>query len=379
MVALAVLACLLTGCRPAGPASPTTAAGPPPPSTVPAPSAPAPTTAPGPTTPAAPTTPVATSTPAPAATTGATATAGPTTTVPGATTAPAGPAPAEARLSWAPPAGWEDYPVREVTATDAMTVVDARGGDVRIVLPADSAVGPVTVTDCRNAVLIGGQITVLPSATADGQDQRAVYVRDCTGTVHLEGLLVDGDVEGSQSDGIAANAPEAVLQVQNVRIEGVRGTESGNHADVFQPWGGLREFRIDRLTGTSNYQGLHISENLGEIGAGTVRRADVGSSEVTPVEGGGHFLWTDCTDGHPLVFDDVWIEPRAGRQFGRSIWPRTDGLTCPATVTDGFATWPGNPTLTGGVHEGSPPEGDFVPAGTVGLGYVSPGYAGAPG
>jgi hypothetical protein len=263
--------------------------------------------------------------------------------------------------------------VHKVSATGDLTVIDGRGGDVLVKLPAHS-VGPVTITNCRNAVLIGGHITVLPSATVDGADQRGIYVRDCTGTVHIEGVHIEGNVAGSESDGIAVNAPEALIQIQNVRVDGMRGGMSGNHADVFQPWGGVREFRIDRLTGSTNYQGLHIFENLGPIGAGTIRNTNIASSETGKVDKGGYFIWMDCQDGFPLAMDNVYVAGRGGRSLGQSVWPPSGDSDCPASIAGGLATWPGNRMLSGGVLEGRPASGDFVPLGSVGLNYVSPGY-----
>jgi hypothetical protein len=276
-------------------------------------------------------------------------------------------------LSWAPPAGYANFPVTQVTAAGVLNTVDGHGGDIRIELSPSHPVGPLVITNCRNAVLIGGQIDVLPSITVNGSDQRAVYVSKCTGTVHIEGLLVVGAVDGSESDGIAVNAPNALVQIENVRVDGMRGAMSANHADVFQPWGGVREYRIDRLTGSTNYQGLHIKVGLGPIGRGTIRNTDIFSSEFTPIDRGGNFIWMDC-NAYPLTLDNVYIAGRADRSFATSIWPTPSNSGCPAVVSGGMATWPGYTSLTGGVHEGRPSIGAFVSTAAVGLHYVSPGY-----
>jgi hypothetical protein len=286
---------------------------------------------------------------------------------------PAAHAPTGGPLSWAPPAGYERYPVKQVTAAGSLNTVDGGGGDVVIQLSASHAVGPVVITNCRNAVLIGGRIDVLPSSQVGGSDQRGIYVRNCTGTVHIEGVLINGAVSGAESDGIAVSAPNAVLQIQNVRVDGMQGGMSGNHADVFQPWGGVREFRIDRLSGSTNYQGLHIGVDLGPIGRGTIRNTDIASSEVGPIDKGGQFLWMDC-NAYPMTLDNVYVAGRSGRAFGTSIWPQTDDASCPAVVAAGTASWPRYSSLVGSVHDGRPSSGDFVPAGSVGLGYSSPGY-----
>ncbi|RZU34110.1 hypothetical protein [Blastococcus saxobsidens] len=291
-------------------------------------------------------------------------------------TAPApAPAPAAAggALSWAPPAGWAGYPVTRITATNSVTTVSGKGGDVLVQLPPDRAVAPIIIANCRNAVVMGGRIDVLPTARPDGNDQRAIYVHKCTGTVHIEGVLINGNVSGSQADGIAVNAPDALVQIQNVRMEGLRGTYSVNHADVFQPWGGVREFRIDRLTGSTNYQGIQVRRDLGAIGRGTIRNANVSSSGVTPTDRGGQFIRVEC-NGYPLALDNVYVAGREGRSFGTSVWPQSDDRSCPAVIQGGVASWPSASNIAGGVRQGSPAAGDFVPAGTVGLGYVSPGY-----
>jgi hypothetical protein len=276
-------------------------------------------------------------------------------------------------LSWAPPSGWKSYPEKKVTSATTLTTVDGGGSDVRIKLPA-KPVGPITIRNCRNAVLIGGSIKVLPSSRVGGADQRAIYVKNCTGTVHIEGVLINGNVAGSEADGIAVNAPKAVVQMQNLRVVGLRGSHSGNHADVFQPWGGVREYRIDRLTGSTNYQGLTVKPASNSIGKGTIRNANVFSSGVTPVDKGGYFFWMDC-NGHPLTLDKVYVSPREGRSFGQSVWPNATHPSCPNSVSDGVASWSESPKTAGTIRQGTPSGGDHVPASAVGIGYVSPGYS----
>lgn len=343
--------------------------------------APVPTEAPAPvasaptSTSSAPTSP-ATTAPAPAPVAAPVA-AKPTTAPTSTTTPPAPVAPAATNasgpLSWAPPSGWENYPVHRITSTTSVTTVGARGGDVRIELDPSRPVAPVIIANCRNAVIMGGQINVLPTARIGTDDQRAIYVHKCTGTVHIEGVLINGNVNGSQADGIAVNAPEATVQIQNVRMEALRGTYSVNHADVFQPWGGVKEYRIDRLTGSTNYQGIQVRKDLGAIGKGTIRNANVGSSGVTPIERGGQFIRIDCNT-YPLALENVFINPRSGRDMGYSVWPQTDDRSCPAKISNGVVSWPSIGNLSGAIREGKPASGDFVPAGTVGRGYVSPGY-----
>ena len=291
----------------------------------------------------------------------------------GMTAATASPAAAAGpALSWAPPSGWQSYPEKKVTSDTSLTTLDGGGKDMRITLPA-RPVGPITIQNCRNAVLIGGSIKVLPFSQVGGYDQRAIYVKGCTGTVHIEGVLIDGNVARSESDGIAVNAPAATVQIQNVRAEGLRGSLSGNHADVFQPWGGVREFRIDRLTGSTNYQGLTAKPSSNSIGKGTIRNANVFSSGITPTDMGGYFFWINCNE-YPLNLANVYVSPRSGRPFTQSVWPSVTHSTCPASVSGGVASWPKSTKTVGTVRQGTPTDGDYVPARAVGIGYVSPGY-----
>jgi hypothetical protein len=305
------------------------------------------------------------------------ATAPATAPVPGTAAAAAPPATGwtggAGALRWAPPVGYAGYPITKVSAAGSLNTVDAGGGDVSIRLDPTHAVGPVVIKNCRNAVLIGGRIDVLPTSQVGGQDQRGIYVSGCSGVVHIEGVQINGAVPGSEADGIAVNAPKALVQIQNVRVDGMRGGMSSNHADVFQPWGGVREYRIDRLTGSTNYQGLHVRVGLGPIGRGTITNTNIASSEVGPVDKGGNFIWLDC-NAYPLTLDNVYIAGRSGRSFDTSIWPTPNTSGCPATVSAGVASWPGYTSLSGTVRDGRPSSGDFVPAGSVGLGYASPGY-----
>jgi hypothetical protein len=81
----------------------------------------------------------------------------------------------------------------------------------------------------------------------------------------------------------------------------------------------------------------------------------------------------DC-NAYPLELDNVYVAGRSGRSFGTSIWPQQDASKCEAVIKSGVASWPGYKDLSGSVHDGRPNSGDFVPKGSVGLGYVSPGY-----
>jgi len=250
--------------------------------------------------------------------------------------------------------------------------------DYIIKLPAEKKIGGIVLRGGRNIVIQGGHITVPPGATSDA-GRRAIYIKDVVGTVHIEGVLIANEA-GSDFDGIAIAAPQATVQIQNVRIVGLTGSYAGFHADILQPWGGVKELRIDRLTGTSNYQGFQIPQDLGPIGSATIQNVNLGY--VPRTDGKiGYLLWltpglTRC-DTYPITLSNVYVEARPGQKVGNSVWPPVGKpMECAAVQDDDEVSWPKLPKVTGVVKQGPPPDGDFVPEGAAGLRYVSPGYAG---
>jgi hypothetical protein len=286
-----------------------------------------------------------------------------------------------APLRWAPP------------VLDDPQTIDLGDGysDVRLEpdrdyvlrLPPTRKLGGAFVEGGRNVVVIGGHVTLPPGTTTD-QERRALYFKNQTGIVHVEGVLIDGSA-GGEGDGIALSAPAATVQIENVRIVGLHGSDRGTHADVVQPWGGVRELRIDRLTGSSGFQGLQLPVALAPIGGADVRFADlralpapIGDRRVG--HSGGHMLWLtppgSCV-GYPVALDQVWIAARPGRSIGDSVWPGVaDGSACAAVGGRGGVRWPLLP-VQGAVRAGVPPGGEFVPRWSVGAGYATPGYVAA--
>lgn len=274
-------------------------------------------------------------------------------------------------LTWAPPP-LEDPVTIDLGTGRTSNTLDA-DTDYIINLPDAIKTGSTTLKGGRNVVIIGGHIRLSSPDPAAG-DTRAIYVWGNTGTVHIEGVLIDATADGL-GDGIAISAPDSIVQVQNTRIVGLPGAAEEWHADVIQPWGGVKELRVDKLTGSSRYQGFFLPQDLGDIGAVTIKRTNLTAlPEWYPGSGGGYMLWLSGT-GEPFYdLSDFYVQPREGTPLGLSIWPNVNDPVYPAVIEDGFAQWPTLPRVTGGVHDGPPPGGDFVPDGVAGLNYVSPGY-----
>lgn len=248
--------------------------------------------------------------------------------------------------------------------------------DYRIVLPEQKKIGGTVLEGGRNIVIVGGQVSADPNTTSDFE-RRGIYIKNAVGTVHIEGVEIDG--AGLPFDGIAINAPEATVQIQNVRVTNLNGSYDGFHADVIQPWGGVRDLRIDRVTGSSNYQGLFLQPDLGPIGSATIQNVDL--THTGPASSSGAYMvWlaNGCTS-YPISLSEVYVGSDVAWDLNRMVYPSATAgpAECAAQVSGGSASWPRLP-ITGSVVQGSPAGGSFVPAGVAGTGYVSPGYGTAP-
>jgi hypothetical protein len=252
------------------------------------------------------------------------------------------------RLRWAPPK--LVHPTTIVVGRSGGAIALDPRRDYRIKLGHVTHTGGVILSGGHNVVVVGGEITIPwagPHPQAGGDDRRGLFIFHATGTVHVEGLLIDGpDV----SEGIQISAPKATVQLENVRIVGIHARDevhfTDNHPDLVQPWGGVRLLRIDRFSGSSDYQGLFLESDLAPIGRVDVRHADIVGTATAHC-----LLWLDA----PVTLRRVWIRPSPRLTLRGSVYP------------------PGTPQLAV-VHAGRPPHGSFVGPKVAGVHYRSPGY-----
>lgn len=272
------------------------------------------------------------------------------------------PAPAEEpeslaeELSWAPPE-LEDPEVIQITEDDRGIELEP-DRDYELVLPNEplEVPGGVSIVGGRNVVMIGGEIRIPDDAEDEGGDVRALYLKDQTGTIHIEGVALTGPGLG---EGINLDQREgAVVQLQNIRVDTVQGSQEGHHADVIQSWAGPSELRVDRLSGSTNYQGFFLlPQQFGDQPEPEL--FDLRRIDLTGEDGAGYMLWRD-SDSWPVATQDVWVSPPGGEQDREDfLWARDEGE----------GTWDD-------VMVGTPPDGSFVPEGVAGVGYESPGYGG---
>lgn len=234
----------------------------------------------------------------------------------------------------------------------------------------------------RNVVLIGGEIDIPWQGTNPTIAQRTgLKIVGATGTVHVEGLLLHGE---DISEGIQIDAPQAIVQLQNIGVFGIHARDqvdfSDNHPDIVQTYGNVRELHIDGLTGSSDYQGLLFKVDVGPGPHGPVTLRNVNLIGLPTAR---YLLWLGTEPGFGTVtLDDVWIDVPPERDGGlrRSVWPPANGdhpdraTILPQSDGRHLARWPHamNPTVVGVVREGRPPGGDFVSPGAIGIGYERP-------
>jgi hypothetical protein len=245
-----------------------------------------------------------------------------------------------ARQAWSQPA-LEDPERLVVTSDDAhLRLQDGRDYLIEFGEPV-SRIGGVVLDGGRNVVLRDGHITIPPAGPDPSiQDRRGLFIQEQTGTVHVERLVIDNS-GGDLSEGIQIAAPDAVVQLIDVRVDGVHARDqvefTDNHPDVVQPWGGVRELRVERLTGVTAYQGIFLKADRAPIGRVILRDVN-----LRGVEGARYLLW--AAPEVEVEVDNVWIEPAPRRSHRLSVRPEPPDRT-----------W-------AGVRIGVPPDGDFVPA-----------------
>ncbi|HVS78815.1 MAG TPA: glycosyl hydrolase family 28-related protein [Candidatus Saccharimonadales bacterium] len=279
-------------------------------------------------------------------------------------------------LTWAPPL-LEDPTVINVSSSWNNLDTDT---DYILKLPSDSPLsvsGGLQIVGGRNVVLIGGEIEIPASADpGDASNLRGMIIENSTGTVHIEGVRIYAESGGILNEGIDIAAPDAIVQLQNIRIEHVSRPDI-QHNDLVQPWGGVKELRIDKLTGSSDYQGLFLSGEAGTpVQKAYLRRINIIGENVSPNY--QQFVWFDPNNNTGEAnFDEIYIDlPSFQGGLGSGVWPQSNDDTYPFVVADdGSGEWVPQANLRGKIKPASLlTGGDFVPASVVGLDYASPGY-----
>ena len=212
--------------------------------------------------------------------------------------------------------------------------------------------GGLVVTGGRNLVLVGGEIRIPDGVprSAGWEARRGLYLKDQRGVVHVEGLRLSGDL----AEGIdVAQTKGAVVQLQNIRVDAVRGSYDSNHADLLQVWAGPAELRVDGFSGSTGYQGFFLLPNQHYDGPAP-RRFDIRRVRITGLPGSAYLLWAP-KDADWLHLSDVQVLPDDERSRRLLLRP--------------VAAWDDVRVATGAALSPA-----ALPAGAPGAGYRSPGY-----
>jgi hypothetical protein len=252
----------------------------------------------------------------------------------------------------------DDWKVVWLNTGPSYTSLDSRTNYV-VMLPDRPKAGPTVLEGGRNILVRGGHIRM--SARYTDQERRAIYIKNATGTVRIEDLLIQGTGTAA-FDAIAISAPQAVVELVNIRVEGVHGTFAGFHGDIVQPFGGVRKLVVNGLTGDSSYQGFYLQETSGPIGSVELRNVNL-RYEINPEHDVTVMLWLDGCSTYPVTLRNVYIEPRMGqRVVSHAVRPNNmQPRSCKAEQDEQEVGWPEIPEIDGVVIEGTPPGGDFVP------------------
>lgn len=268
---------------------------------------------------------------------------------------------------------------------------------------------PRTIIDSRpNLTFTGGAHWRLeggffrPGANTGGA---TLTFHDVSGSVFVEGVRVD-HVNAGARDGlvvttVSPNAPDVF--VQNCRFDTVTGGTALAFGTVST--GPLGTVKIDRLTVTGT-GGAVLADTPDGGGLAGLHMRYVNVTRTGPATLPAYRFYASVANyddrGISISLHQVWVRPDAGMIERYEVRPNDQasanadyqGGTAPAATFNALRDWSsftGQPavswpniqasgkTLLGEIGEGEPalpPSGDFVPADTVGLVYVTPGYAG---
>jgi len=288
---------------------------------------------------------------------------------------------ADAALTWSPPSLNNPRTIKVKAGGSAAIIKLDTHTDYVIEMPNEAVTRAVTLKGGRNVVLKGGEISIpWQGDNPTIASRTGLKIKGATGTVHIEGLLIHGK---DLSEGIQIDAPQAIIQIQNVAIMGVHARDqrgfSDNHPDLIQTYGNAKEVRIDKFTGSTDYQGFFFKADYnGAHGKVKLSRVNIIGDATAR-----YLLWFHVQKGAEKVsLEHVYVdvkEPNT-RSLGRLVWPDQNGVYPNTAELSGSepltASWSAqmSPKIEGHVSAGRPPKGDFVRAEDVGLLYSSPGY-----
>jgi hypothetical protein len=253
--------------------------------------------------------------------------------------------------------------VISVSNANARLYLEA-GKDYVVAMP-DSPLtvpGGLWVIGGRNVVVVGGEISNdTPIASPTSYDAAyGLYLRNQTGTVHLEGLWIHGRGIGQAL--VLDQGAGATVQIQRSRFETLHPV-GYVHTDGIQSWRGPYVLKIDHLTIQTAGVGIQVQpRQYSQERLGTWEWHHINIVQQT---GDAYALWKNSDIWWRIDQSDLYV-----RNLGYLAWANVDN------APTGWSRWnPGaDAPITGEAWKvGLRPEGDFVPASAVGIGYAAGG------
>jgi len=265
-------------------------------------------------------------------------------------------------------------PVTYHVSGDGPGTISARAGQDSIVVWDSPTHRRIRFSGGRNWVIRGGEVNN-DKLWANLDDQSGLQFENATGTAFVVGMYIHGSY-GTDGIRVGAGGSAMTLIVQNSRIVERMSGPTIYHADVIQPYGGVKALKVDRMTGSGDYQGQMWKQEPGTVFGPTDFR-HVNYVATTPeVNSMINFVMSSPTQ--PVTLTEVYNQPDpvfANGDFCKVNWPSALSTCGLDAVGQKYVTWVGAAiTVTGRVTQGLPPGGDFAPAGSAGMTYQSPGY-----
>jgi hypothetical protein len=250
-----------------------------------------------------------------------------------------------------------------------------RGTEDVIVKISEKMTVPVSISNVRNLVLIGGEFTItkplvasLPNHSKEAiAEHRALALSNVRQTLYVEGVHINNSGRGL-SEGLQVWSVGGDVIIRNSRFEGVRTKPNDpdfkfNHPDLIQVMSGANRIILENVTmADSDYQGVLLSQEPGQ-NIGTVYMYNVNTRDVD--RQAWFFLKLD-TDA-VRVCENCWHDTRGSNRPNNAPYsffptPNQRGSS---------VVWNGERQVVDGltIQLGMPPGGDFVPASAVGMNY----------
>jgi hypothetical protein len=193
------------------------------------------------------------------------------------------------------------------------------------------------ITGGHHVVVIGGQVDVRNGFKASNGEatRRGMYLKGQTGTVYVEGVRFSSSTTGTLTEGIDLDERlGAQVVLQNVRLDHLKGSYAGNHADGVQTWAGPRRLLIDGLSIETDYQGMFLLPNQHFSGPAP-ELFDFRNISIVGSPGSGYMLWKD-DQKFPFKLTNVQVKPGSHSlgDRGSFLWPKGEPLFNGVIATD---------------------------------------------